>query len=223
MGEKSNALSMRSLRLFQRTTMIANMRISTRTKTPAEAKTAIIAGLLWRNDVPPPPVEEDWDSDGVRAWVARVLVNVATVVLGPGVAGTLGAELGRSVPERVEDVEEEDEDEEEEEEEEEEEMVELATGELIGESEGSGSVRPVVVLTLLKLGVEQKAFIVVYKLTMYPTKKQTVRTVRTARTMPDLLSFGCSELLLMRIEQRPDPGSVCLRRWYQPSVDLHET
>jgi hypothetical protein len=52
-GEKSNALSMRFLRLFQRSVTIANIRTTTRTKTPTEAKTAIIAGLLWKKDTPP--------------------------------------------------------------------------------------------------------------------------------------------------------------------------
>jgi hypothetical protein len=52
-GEKSNALSMRFLRLFQRSATIPTIRTTTRTKTPAAEKTAIIAGLLWKKDVPP--------------------------------------------------------------------------------------------------------------------------------------------------------------------------
>src|SRR5258708_17128409 len=157
---------MRSLRLFQRNTTIANMRISTRTKTPAEAKTAIIAGLLWKKDTPPALFKEDWDS---RAWVGRELVViVATVVLGPEVAGTFGAEVGRNVPEGVENVKRI-------EEEEEEVTEELATGELVVESEGPGSV-----VVLRNSVLSEMNIVAEYKLTMYSTK-QTVRTVRTAR------------------------------------------
>jgi hypothetical protein len=44
---------MRSLRLFQRSATIPTIRTTTRAKTPAAVKTAIIAGLLWKKDVPP--------------------------------------------------------------------------------------------------------------------------------------------------------------------------
>lgn len=128
MGEKSNALSTRSLRLFQRSATIPNIRITARVKTPTEVNTAINAVLLWKKDTP--PVEdwgEDWDWDGTRAWP---LVTVATVVL--GVAGTLlVAELGRSVWEGLEDNKVN---------EKEEGAEELATGELVEESEELGSV-----------------------------------------------------------------------------------
>jgi hypothetical protein len=52
-GEKSIALSRRSLRLFRRTRTVTSMKATTRAKAPAEAKTAIIAGLLWKKVAPP--------------------------------------------------------------------------------------------------------------------------------------------------------------------------
>jgi hypothetical protein len=137
-GEKSNALSRRSLRLFLRSTTVPNITTTTRAKTPAEAKTAIIAGLSWKKATPSVEVwDEDWDSDGVRAWEGSALVIVATVVL--GAAGSLGAEVGGGVSEGFENtkgIKEEEVTEE-----------ELATGESVEESVGPGSV---VVLTLLK-------------------------------------------------------------------------
>jgi hypothetical protein len=152
------------------------------------------------------------------------------------VAGTLGAELGRSVEDvkGIEEVEGEEGEEEGEGEEEEEGTEELATGESVEEPEGLGPV--VVLLTLLKLRVERNTFVGEYKLTVYSTKEQTmksvkpVRPVRTARTktlpdlsrtrtLPDLSRSERSELL-MRVEQRPVPGSVSPRRSYQPPVCL---
>jgi hypothetical protein len=139
-------------------------------------------------------------------------VIVATVVLeGPG---TLGAALIRSVPEGVDDATRI---------EGEEETEELATGESVEESEVLG---PVVVL----LTVERNAFVEKYELTVYSTKGQTVRPVTTVkmvrpvatartRTLPDLSRFERSELL-MRVQQRPVPGSVSPRRSYQPPVCL---
>src|SRR5258708_11468259 len=53
-GEKSIALSRRrSLRLFRRTRTVSSMKATTRAKRPAEAKVAIIAGLLWKKATPP--------------------------------------------------------------------------------------------------------------------------------------------------------------------------
>ena len=184
--EKSNALSMRSLRLFRRRTMVPNIKTTTRTKTPAEAKVAIITGLFCKKDTA--LVDGDWDGDGASAWVGSALVVVTSVV-----DGTLGVELGGSVSEGVEDangIEEE------------KGLEELATGELMAESEGSGLV--VVLVTLLKHRVERNAFVAEYELTAYSTKKQTVRPVRTARTLPYSSRFECFDLfdLLMRVEQR---------------------
>jgi len=60
---KSNALSMRSLRLFRRIATTTNIKATTRTKAPVEEKTAIIAVLLWKKDAVPVDEDEDWDGD----------------------------------------------------------------------------------------------------------------------------------------------------------------
>ena len=75
--------------------------------------------------------------------------------------GSLGVEFGGCVSEGVEDangIEEE------------KGLEELATGELVAESEGSGLVAVVVVVTLLKHRVERNAFVAEYELTVYLTK-----------------------------------------------------
>jgi len=115
------------------------MTITTRAKTPADVKMAIIAVLLWKKDTPPvedgaEDEDEDGDGDGddIMDWEARALVIVGTVSLEE--AATMGAELIRGVLEGVEDVEDV--------EELEEGTEELAAGELVAEGPEPGVVLP---------------------------------------------------------------------------------
>jgi hypothetical protein len=108
-------------------------------------KTAIIAVLLWKKDT---ALEEDEDCwDGIEDWGACALgINVGVSV---EVVTTMGVELGRSVPEGVEDVVR---------------IVEgteeLAAGELVE----IGTV--VVVVPLLRWPVKRNGFVATHELTV---------------------------------------------------------
>lgn len=174
-GEKSITASVSALRLLRRSTTVPRMKTARRTKRPAVVKTATIAVLLWKK-VTAPVEDEDCRGGGVGAWEAwKGCTLVMNVVVGVslGVVTTIGVELGRSVPERVEDVVGIEEG-----------AEELAAGELVADV-------PVVV-PLLRLCVERNGFVATQELTVYRTR---VQKGRFGRMPPSPLNFE----ILMRV------------------------